>query len=105
MCALFHKAYPYAQQGTQEAERLGQLLLVNQFVAGLLEDIKTKEVGIKGGFDQLLPRARFEEAKLHNLVATSSLFPSSNKVGLMSSTQVVELLLTLLIVLTVIHKG
>ena len=39
---LFYKAYPYAQQGTLEAERLGQLALVNQFVAGLLEDIKVK---------------------------------------------------------------
>ena len=84
---LFHKAYPYAQQGIQEAERLGQLVLVNQFVAGLLEDIKAKVVGIEGGFDQLLSRARFEEAKLRDLAATSSLLPSSNRVGLMSSTQ------------------
>ena len=82
---LFHKAYPYTQQGTQEAERLGQLVLVNQFVAGLLEDIKAKVVGIEGGFDQLLSRARFEEAKLRDLTATSSLLPSSNRVGLMSS--------------------
>ena len=84
---LFHKAYPYAQQGTQEAEKLGQLVLVNQFVAGLLEDIKAKVVGIEGGFDQLLSRARFEEAKLCDLEATSSLLPSSNRVGLMLSTQ------------------
>ena len=84
---LFHKAYPYAQQGTQEAERLGQLVLVNQFVARLLEDIKAKVVGIEGGFDQLLSRARFEEAKLRDLAATSSLLPSSNRVGLMLSTQ------------------
>ena len=84
---LFHKVYPYTQQGTQEAERLGQLVLVNQFVTGLLEDIKAKVVGIEGGFDQLLSRARFEEAKLRDLAATSSLLPSSNRVGLMSSTQ------------------
>ena len=63
------------------------MVLVNQFVAGLLEDIKTKVVGIEGGFDQLLSRARFEEAKLCNFAATSSLFSSSNRVGLMSSTQ------------------
>ena len=44
-------------------------------------------VGIKSGFDQLLSRARFEKAKLCDLAATSSLFPSSNRVGLMSCTE------------------
>ena len=48
-------------------------------------------VGIEGGFDQLLSKARFEKAKLHDLAATSSLFPSSNRVGLMSSTQSSEI--------------
>ena len=42
---LFYKAYPHAQQGTLEAEKLGQLVLVNQFVTGLLGDIKAKVVG------------------------------------------------------------
>ena len=69
---MFYKAYPYAQQGTLEAERLGQLVLVNQFVAGLLEDIKVKVVGIEGSFDQLLAKARFEEAKLHDLNTTNT---------------------------------
>ena len=69
---LFHKAYPYAQQGTLEAERLDQLVLVNQFVAGLLENIKVKVVGIEGSFDQLLAKARFEEAKLCDLNTTNS---------------------------------
>ena len=32
--ALFHKAYPSIQQGTREAEALGQTILTNQFVAG-----------------------------------------------------------------------
>ena len=41
-------------------------------------------VGIEGGFDQLLSRVRFEEAKLCDLAASSSLFPSSNRVGFMS---------------------
>ena len=48
---LFYKAYPHAQQGTLEAEKLGQLVLVNQFVTGLLGDIKAKVVGIEGSFD------------------------------------------------------
>ena len=59
MHVLFYKAYPYAQQGTLEAKRLGQLVLVNQFVNGLVEDINTNVVGITGSFDQLLVRARF----------------------------------------------
>ena len=63
---MFYKAYPYAQQGTREAEKLGQLqlVLVNQFVAGLVRDIKAKIIGVEGNFDQLLVRARFKEAKL-----------------------------------------
>ena len=69
---LFYKTYPHAQQGTLEAEKLGHLVLVNQFVTGLLGDIKTKVVGIEGSFDQLLIRARFEEAKLQDLSTTST---------------------------------
>ena len=64
---LFYKAYPYAQQGTQEAEKLKQMVLTNQFVIGLREDIKIKVVGVEGSFDQMLTRARFEEAKLRDL--------------------------------------
>ena len=51
---LFYKAYPHAQQGTLEAEKLGQFVLVNQFVTGHLGDIKAKIVGIECSFDQLL---------------------------------------------------
>ena len=54
LCVLFYKAYPYAQQRTLETDRLGQSVLVNQFVAGLLGDIKTKVVGIESSFNQLL---------------------------------------------------
>ena len=71
LCVLFY-AYPHAQQGTLEAEKLGQLVLVNQFVTGLLGDIKTKIVGIEGSFDQLLVRAKVEEAKLQDLSTTST---------------------------------
>ena len=69
---LFYKAYPHAQQGTLETEKLGQSVLVNQFVTGLLGDIKANVVGIEGSFDQLLVRARFEEAKLQDLSTTST---------------------------------
>ena len=71
---LFYKAYPHAQQGTLEAdlEKLGQLVLVNQFVTGLLRDIKTKIVWIEGSFDQLVVRDRFKEANLWDLSTTST---------------------------------
>ena len=64
---LFHRAYPSVYQGTREAEALGQIVLVNQFVAGLLPEIKSKIVGSEGDFNQLLTKARFEEAKLRDL--------------------------------------
>ena len=37
----FYKAYPTVQQGTREAEEMGQLVFANQFVAGLLPELKT----------------------------------------------------------------
>ena len=36
-------------------------MLTNQFVVGLLPDIKAKIVGSEGDFNQLLLKARFEE--------------------------------------------
>ena len=64
--SLFNKAYPSVQQGTKEAETFRQTVLVNQFVAGLRPEIKSKLVGLEGNFSQLLAKARFEEAKLHH---------------------------------------
>jgi len=46
--------------------------LVNQFVAGLLPEIKSGLVGMEGNFSQLLAKARFEEAKLHHLGSIQS---------------------------------
>ena len=69
---LFHRAYPSVYQGTREAEALGQTALVNQFVVGLLPGIKSKIVGCEGNFDQLLTKARFEEAKLRDLDSAQS---------------------------------
>ena len=72
---LFHKAYPSVQQGTREAEALGQTILTNQFVVELLPDIKAKIVGSEGNFNQLLLKARFEEVKLcelgHSIIITT----------------------------------
>ena len=42
---------------------MGRSVLVNQFTAGLLPHLKEKLVGEEGTFDQLLIKARFEEAK------------------------------------------
>ena len=55
------------QKGTQEAAKLGQMVLTNQFATGLRGDIKMKVVGVEGSFDQMLTRARFEKAKLRDL--------------------------------------
>lgn len=70
---LFHLAYPRAQQGSQEAEDMGRSVLASQFVAGLLPDIKLKLAGVEGSLDELLVKARFQEAKLRDLAGISSM--------------------------------
>ena len=89
--SLFYKAYPNVQQGTKEAEALAQTVLVNQFVAGLLPEIKSKLVGTEGNFSQLLAKARFKEAKLHHLgsgqsTAQKAAFGSSRSLDTPSQT-------------------
>ena len=64
---LFYRAYPRAQQGSGETEDMGRSVLAYQFVSGLLPEIKRKVAGNDGDFEQLLTRARFEEAKLREL--------------------------------------
>lgn len=64
--------YPHAQQGTRDVESMGQSVLAYQFIAGLLSDITLKLAGSEGSFEQLLMRARFEEAKLRDLVDPAS---------------------------------
>ena len=43
---------------------MGQSVLQNQFVVGLIDRLKAKLVGHRGAFDELLTKARFEEARL-----------------------------------------
>ena len=74
----FYKAYPTVQQGTREAEEMGQLVLANQFVAGLLPELKTKVAGSEGKLEQLLTKARFEEAKLRELTVGRMDVPSTS---------------------------
>ena len=64
---LFYKAYPKASQGREETEDLGRSVLAYQFVAGLTQALRTKVAGVEGNFDQLLVKARFEEAKIRDL--------------------------------------
>ena len=64
--SLFRKAYPPAQRGSEEAETMGRAVLANQFLVGLHPELKGKLAGQEGTFDQLLARARFEEAKLRD---------------------------------------
>jgi len=73
MCAqelrtLFFRAYPQAQQGVPETERMACLMLANQFAAGLRKEIRVKVAGIEGNFEKLLQIAKFEEAKLRDVV-------------------------------------
>ena len=66
----FHKAYPQSQQGNEVAETMGKAVLASQFVAGLIPALKAKVAGAEGGFEELLVKARFEEAKLRDLRPT-----------------------------------
>ena len=64
---LFHKAYSSLARGGSEAESMGRSVLANQFVSGLRSELKSKVVGFDGNLEQLLVKARFEEAKLREL--------------------------------------
>ena len=72
---LFYRAYPRAQQGTRETEEMGRAILSSQFVTGLQSDIKRNLAGTDGAFDQLLTKARFEEAKLRDLTDEPKVIP------------------------------
>ena len=61
---LYAKAYGSATGANPQADQVGQIVLVNQFVAGLRPDIQMKVVGVEGGIDELVLKARFEEARI-----------------------------------------
>ena len=56
-------------QGTTDLEDISKSILCNQFVTGLLPNIKIKVAGTytEGSFDTMLKKARFEEATLREL--------------------------------------
>lgn len=62
---LLAKAYGTT---SRETEAMGQTVLANQFVSGLRSELKLKVVGAEGSLEQLLAKARFEEAKRKELV-------------------------------------
>ena len=67
---LYQRAYPHSERGSADAEKMGQTVLAYQFVAGLKPEIRLKVAGHEGSFEQLLMKARLEEAKLHDLQPT-----------------------------------
>ena len=67
---LFCRAYTPAQRGSQEAESMTQSVLAYQFVAALQHDIKSKVAGCEGTFEELLTKARFQEARLRDVIQT-----------------------------------
>ena len=64
---LYSEAYSGVACATAEAEAVGQTVLVSQFIAGLHPELQGKVVGIDGTMDQLVLKARFEEAKAKEL--------------------------------------
>ena len=68
---LYNKAYSGAHS-SREAEAMGRSVLAYQFVAGLLPHLKSKLVGSDGGFEELLTKARFEEAWYRDVVVPGS---------------------------------
>ena len=73
---LFHRAYDVAQDAGSGAEEMGRSVLAYQFVAGLRDKLKSKLVGRSGSFEELLCKARFEEARLREMEASDK--PTTN---------------------------
>lgn len=69
---LHSKAYSTAVNGNTEAEKVGQIVLLNQFVSGLQTDSQAKVVGVEGSMDEIVAKARFEEAKLREVPRQSA---------------------------------
>ena len=76
---LFRRAYPAAVRGSSEAEEMGESVLTYQFVSGLRAEIKRKIAGMEGDFQELLVKARFEEAKLRDLAEPTTRDPAHRK--------------------------
>ena len=65
---LFSRAYPQSSQGSPETEAMGKSVLASQFTAGLRPELKKNVAGSDlNSIDELLIKARFEEAKQRDL--------------------------------------
>ena len=59
---------------------MGKTVLANQFVVGLIPELKRKVAGTERNFEQLVTKARFEEAKLREItVKTKSASQSQSE--------------------------
>ena len=76
---LYNLAYAGATSEGPQAERMGRTLLANQFVTGLRPDLKRKIIGTEGSLEELVLKARFEEAKARELVGDKSRANAPNR--------------------------
>ena len=76
---LHTKAYSPATRLNPEAEKVGQIVLVNQFISGLRTELQSKVVGVEGSMDELVLKARFEEAKIIELTSRRTPVPFQKK--------------------------
>ena len=83
---LYTKAYAAVTRGTAEAEEVGKQVIASQFVTGLRPELQFKVVGLEGSMDQLVMKARFEEAKNKELNPTRTTTTQPKKVHLISHT-------------------
>ena len=83
---LYQKAYPRARQGSKEAEAMGRSVLAYQFTAGLLPHLKAKKAGQEGTFEELLTKARFEEARYRDVVEIEGIGSKPPSTGRMTAT-------------------
>ena len=65
---LYNLAYAGATSEGPQAERMGQTLLTNQFITGLRPNFKQKLICVEGTFEEIVLKARFEEAKTREFV-------------------------------------
>ena len=80
---LYAKAYAAVTRGTAKAEEVGKQVLASQFVTG---ELQSKVVGLEGSMDQLVMKARFEEAKRKELNPARTTTTQPKKVQSISPT-------------------
>ena len=69
---LYNLVYIGAASEGPQAEGMGRTLLANQFVTGLRPELKRKLIGVDGSLEELVVKARFEEAKIREFTKEKS---------------------------------